>query len=245
MNRIDNYERMYLGESLKMPDAASRIDELWKAILNKGTLPFEPVTRVEKYLAKMIDSSIETPSPKTRLEEILNAICKGEKVDEATKNACKDEYLKYIYEQVCGENMFVPNTKPTKSGISYNGRTITLNGDMSDGATWWAQKYNSLPVNIGDTVTLRYRYISGSATGNGSELVLCIPAEKDETTGNALKATDGRFSFSSGDYNQDKVLVTTITALPKYFLMLVSGGVNAVFDNLTFEVSFEKGDTTK
>lgn len=84
MNRKNNYERMFLGENLEMPKAASRIDVLWQAILNKEELPFEPVTRVEKYLAKMIDSSIETPNPTTRLEEILCAICNGEKVDEAT-----------------------------------------------------------------------------------------------------------------------------------------------------------------
>lgn len=61
MNRIKNYERMYLGENLKMPNKASRIDALWQAILNKKELPFKPVTRAEKELAKKLVSSKAEP----------------------------------------------------------------------------------------------------------------------------------------------------------------------------------------
>ena len=234
MNRIDNYERMYLGENLEMPNAASRIDELWQAILNKEELPFEPVTRVEKYLAKMIDSSIETPSPKTRLEEILNAICKGEKVDEATKNACKDEYLKYIYEQASGENMFVPNTLAI-NGVSYKGRTITLNGGTIN--YWNAQEYRNIPLEVGDTVTLRYRYISGELTSTSEDAVLLVPRAGTEW------ATASRLWIKSNNYKEDSALVTTLLYVPSVFSINTKDGT--ICNNLTFEVSFEKGDTTK
>ena len=43
---------MYLGENLKMPNKASRIDALWEALLNKEELPFKPITRAEKELVK-------------------------------------------------------------------------------------------------------------------------------------------------------------------------------------------------
>ncbi len=244
MNRIDNYERMYLGENLKMPNAASRIDELWKAILNKGTLPFEPVTRVERYLAKMIDSSIETPSPTTNLEEILCAICRGEKVDAETKNACKDEYLKYIYELTSGENMFCPTNKPETSGIVFNGRTITINGVLSNGAIWWAQNYNNIPVKAGDTVTLRYKYISGSLNGSGTELVRFVPGRKGENN-EPERAVETRIVLDTTNYMQEQIIVTKVASSIESFIIIINKEEEVVFDNLTFEVSFEKGDTTK
>lgn len=240
MNRIDNYERMYLGENLEMPEAASRIDVLWKAILNKSGLPFEPVTRVEKYLAKMIDSSIETPEPKTRLEEILNAICNGEKVDEGTKNACKDEYLKYIYEQASGENMFVPTSAVPYKHIKYDGRTITINGGNTS-AYWVAQIYDKLPISVNDTVTIRYRYKSGAMNGGGNAVLL---APSSQESGHTVGwATNYQLCITQENYNEDQIVVATVNTIPKSFTIYTAE--HATFDNLTFEVSFEKGDTTK
>lgn len=62
MNRKNNYKRMYLGESLKMPNKASRIDALWQAILKKDKLPFKPSTKAEKELAKMLTKQEENIS---------------------------------------------------------------------------------------------------------------------------------------------------------------------------------------
>lgn len=240
MNRIDNYERMYLGEKLEMPDKASRIDALWQAILNKEALPFEPVTRVEKYLAKMIDSSIETPNPTTRLEEILCAICNGEKVDEATKLSCKDEYLKYIYELTSGENMFYPNNKPTKNGILCNGRTITLNGELS--GFWAGQNYKSLPLVIGDNVTIRYKYKSGTILNSDAVAIFSILPTNVKNNKWATRTT---LDIGIDNYNKNQVLVTEYIVNADSFSIQFTAGTNAKFDNLTFEVSFEKGDTTK
>lgn len=239
MNRIDNYERMYLGENLKMPDAASRIDALWQAILNKEALPFEPVTRVEKYLAKIIDSSIETPNPTTRLEEILCAICRGEKVDEATKLSCKDEYLKYIYEQVSGENMFYPNHAFKGDFIKYSGRNITLNGTFEGGRE--VQFYDNLPISVDETVTLRYTYKSGKLSSDGS--VIMAPFWKEASSSDW--ATSEKISLTASNYNQSRVVVTKITQIPSCFNIYINEGKNTTFDNLTFEISFEKGDTTQ
>ena len=242
MNRIDNYERMYLGESLEMPAKASRIDALWQAILNGEELPFEPIARVEKYLAKMIDNSIEVPEPTTRLEEILCAICNGEKVDAETKNACKDEYLKYIYELTSGENMFVPMNKLTESNISFDGRTIKING-TSSGGVYYVQNYIKTPVQTDDTVTLRYKYIGGSLTGSGSELVRFVPGRKDENN-EPIKSVETRMVLDLTNYMQEQVVVTKVIYDVEYFIIIINKEKEIVFDNLTFEVSFEKGDTT-
>ena len=70
MNRIDNYERMYLGENLKMPKKASRIDALWQAILNNEPLPFKPITRAEKELAKKLNKAKVISEPVTNVEKV-------------------------------------------------------------------------------------------------------------------------------------------------------------------------------
>lgn len=241
MNRIDNYERMYLGESLEMPEAASRIDALWQAILNKEELPFEPVTRIEKYLAKMIDNTIETPNPTTKLEEILCAICRGEKVDEATKVSCKDEYLKYIYEQVSGENLFVPNNSAPYSSISCNGRKITINGKTTN-QIWRAQLCKRQIMNVGDVVTLRYRYISGNVTSTTDTVLSFAPAFLGEE-GATKWAGETILNLTASDCLTEKISVFSVSKTPEYFGFFAS--TNAAFDNLTFELIVEKGDTTK
>lgn len=68
MNRINNYERKYRGENLKMPNKASRIDALWRAILNKEPLPFKPITRAEKELAKKLNSQRTISEPVTPIK---------------------------------------------------------------------------------------------------------------------------------------------------------------------------------
>lgn len=241
MNRIDNYERMYLGENLEMPEAASRIDALWQAILNKEELPFTPVTRVEKYLAKMIDSSIETPSPTTKLEEILCAICRGEKVDEATKVSCKDEYLKYIYEQASGENIFVPNAPAPYSSITYDGRKITINGKTTS-QIWKAQLCNRPIMNVGDVVTLRYKYISGNVTNTTDTTLSFAPAYLGEE-GTTKWAGETVLNLTASDCLTEKTSVFSISKTPEYFAFFASS--SATFDNLTFELIVEKGDTTQ
>lgn len=241
MNRIDNYERMYLGENLEIPEAASRIDALWKAILNKEGLPFEPITRVEKYLAKMIDSSIETPSPTTKLEEILCAICRGEKVDEATKLSCKDEYLKYIYEQASGENMFVPNNAAPYNSITCDGRKITINGKTTN-QIWRAQLFNRSILNVGDVVTLRYKYISGNITSSTDTVLSFAPAYLGEE-GATKWAGETVLDLTASDCLTEKASVFLVSKAPEYFGFFASS--SAAFDNLTFELIVEKGDTTQ
>ena len=70
MNRINNYKRIHLGESLKMPNGASRIDRLWKAILNKEKLPFKPITKAEKELAKKLQRVVSEPVESEKVNEI-------------------------------------------------------------------------------------------------------------------------------------------------------------------------------
>lgn len=241
MSRIEKYERIYLGENIEMPKAVSRIDRFWEAVLNGDkALPLKPSTRGEEYLAHLIDASVAVREPTTNLEKILCAIATGGKLDAATKAAFNDRYLKYIYEQTSGENMFAPINRAEQDGISFYGRTIVLNGNIA--TTWNMQDLRNVPLAVGDTVTMRYKYKSGHATSEGSGTLISF-APYNADSGN--RATAEALGVPCASCAESVAVVTTITEIPTAFRLFTSESKNAIFDNLKFEVSFEKGDTTQ
>ena len=81
-----------------------RVEFFLDAIVNGGENPYEPMSPVEKYLARIAGADLQIPAPISRADHYLAKIC-GEAVELPAPVSRIDHYLAAI----CGEDVEVPD----------------------------------------------------------------------------------------------------------------------------------------
>jgi len=173
MSRAADFERLFIGESVTTPDVISRVDELWSAIISEAsTVPITPVTPIEKYLANLIDNTVEIPQPVTRLDSILYAICTGGELEGFTPLSENEELLFQALEQ--RQNLFpypyLDGQSKTDNGITYtvqSDKSIVANGTATANSEFHLQAWEPISLQAGT-----YK-VSGCPSG-GSASGYCI-----------------------------------------------------------------------
>lgn len=153
----------------------------------------------------------------------------------------------------CGKNIlgFSENTGGTMYGITYtfNPETqeITLNGTSTYSTAIDRVYFKICPfLKAGTKCTLSIKHISGTISGtpiesDQNQFFVCVRNIKDSTYNG--------FLYTKYPTNNDTITYSGTTPSPVrvsggfMFAMFSAGGVGVVFDNYTFKVQVEMGDT--
>lgn len=122
-SRLELQLRALLGEDVNTPVPQSRLEKLLDCIRFEETYPYEPIARIERYLLRLIDETVEIPAtPESRAEEILEAMIYEKNLTGFTSPSMYEELLlqlkehknisSIVYSELTAatEELYIPNS---------------------------------------------------------------------------------------------------------------------------------------